>query len=352
MMKQKYWLYGILILAVIGIVLISGCVQKEAPLDGGEEETEPPTEVQIYKGIWAPMIIFQDKDYLSSNLQELKDMGVNALFVLATPPFTEADFKEIEEILSLEVVEKVREILPVEKEVIINIIQTAHNNGLKVGLTMGNPPAPENVDLEAINSKIIEYAELAEEYDVELFAPMDEAEKIFPENIGEWRQEIIQKIKEVYHGDVVWKGAGVGLPSEPRTEENLRNLAESPPGDFAGYDYIGNGIMLSPEEYTLEEYSQYVEEVLKFYAALAERDGCKGLIISEFGVLDTGSTLSDEEVARAHEIVLEKASGHDDVFGLFAFQEFLGVQVSGSPVHFFEENIKTGEVIKRWYAES
>jgi len=339
-----------IILILMLIIFISGCAQQESEK---VVEIEPSTEVQIYKGIWAPMIIFQDQDYLSSNLQELKDMGVNALFVMATPPFTEADFKRIEETLSLEVVEKVREILPVEKEIIINIIQTAHNNGLKVGLTMGNPPVPENVDVEAINSKIIEMAKLAEEYDVELFAPMDEAEKIFTQNpsIGEWRQEILPRIKEVYHGDVVWKGAGVGLPSEPRTEENLRAFAESPPGDFAGYDYIGNGIMLSPEQYTLEEYSQYVEEVLKFYAALAERDGCKGIIISEFGVLDTGSTLSDEEGARAHEIVLEKASGHDDVFGLFVFQEFLGVQVSGSPVHFFEESIKTGEVIKKWFKE-
>ena len=35
MPKQKYWLYGILILAVIGIVFISGCVEKER---GAEEE--------------------------------------------------------------------------------------------------------------------------------------------------------------------------------------------------------------------------------------------------------------------------------------------------------------------------
>jgi len=32
MPKQKYWLYGILILAVIGIVLISGCIQEEVAL--------------------------------------------------------------------------------------------------------------------------------------------------------------------------------------------------------------------------------------------------------------------------------------------------------------------------------
>jgi len=48
MSKQKYWLYGILILAVIGILLISGCIRQE-----GEKvaEKEPPIEVEPYKGI-------------------------------------------------------------------------------------------------------------------------------------------------------------------------------------------------------------------------------------------------------------------------------------------------------------
>ncbi len=28
--KQKYWLYGILVLAIVGIVFISGCITQEA----------------------------------------------------------------------------------------------------------------------------------------------------------------------------------------------------------------------------------------------------------------------------------------------------------------------------------
>ena len=80
--------------------------------------------------------------------------------------------------------------------------------------------------------------------------------------------------------------------------------------------------------------------------ALAERDGCKGVIVTEFGVL-MGGRWSEEEIARAYEIVLEK--GKDKIVGFFAFRfYFLEVDLPGVLI---EENLKTQEVIKRWFTE-
>jgi hypothetical protein len=100
----------------------------------------------------------------------------------------------------------------------------------------------------------------------------------------------------------------------------------------------------------LEEYSEYVELALKYWLAQAERDGCKGLIITEFGVLD-GMLVTQQESARAHEIVLEKANRHDKIFGFFANSDFLGLEIQGVPEFSIEENLKTQEVITRYFTE-
>lgn len=307
-------------------------------------------EVHIYKGIWTPTLLLQDENYLASNAQKLKDLGIDTVFILVPPPQYEEWLEKARESLPSELLERLEEVLPAHKEIIINSIADAHRNGLKVGLKMvfiWKPSFGMDMDTKLINSKIIEYAKLAEEYNVELFAPGGKPEEILGENIGEWRQEIISKVKKVYHGHIVWKGPGVGLPEGELNDEFFREIAEQPPGDYVGFDYIGFSPLMSPEVQTLEEYSQYVELALKYTLAQAERDGCKGVIITEFGVLD-GMHLSEEESARAHEIVLEKAKDYDKVFGFFANSDFLGAEVPG---WYLEENLKTQEVIKTYFTE-
>jgi len=297
----------------------------------------------VYKGIWPPLLFFEDPNYLASNIPKLKDMGINTVFLVAFPPFTEQGLEKVEEVFGSELMERVKELIPIEEQIVIDNIQTAHRNGLKVALTVGDIPAPESVDIETINSRIGEVARLAEEYDVELFTPLNEPDM---PNTGRWRQEILHRIKEVYHGEVSWNGAGVGLPSDKElNDEFFREIAEQPPGDYVGYDYIGFGSQLMPDQ-TLEEYSEYVEKSIDYMLAQAERDGCKGVIITEFGALIEIS-LSEEEMARAFEIVLEK--GKDKVSGFFVFRiNFLEVNVPGV---FFKENLKTQEVIKRYFTE-
>ncbi len=310
-------------------------------------------EAYVYKGIWMPALLFRDPNYLTSNMQKLKGMGINTIFIQVSPPQSEKWLEKVKIFFPPELVERIEEILPFEKELIIDNIETAHKNGLKVGLTISDlgltisdPPNIEEVDLEVLNSTIVEYARLAEKYEVELFAPMNEPGKILGENTGKWRQEILPRIKKVYQGDILWKGAGIGLPEKELTEEFLKELSEGPPGDFSGYDYRGFGSMLLPEGQTIEEYSQHVDDTLKYVLASAERDNCKGIMISEFGVLE-GGEWSEEEIARAHEIVLEK--GKDKVVGFFAFSDsFLGLELPGMVI---EENLKAQEVIREWFTE-
>ena len=311
----------------------------------------------LYKGIWFPTLLTEDQNEIASKMQKLKDIGVNAIFIQAFPPnpehWLEKALEKAKEVFPPELIKKIEEVIPIEKELIIANIQTAHRNGLKVGLTITKPsswlnktPKLEEIDLEALNSKIIEYAKLAEEYDVELFAPMNEPDEIFLGNTGKWRQEILPRIKEVYHGEIVWKGAGIGLPEKTLSEEFLKELSEEPPGDFLGYDYIGLSIAyIRDKGMTLEEYSEHIDNVLKYVLASAERDNCKGVIITEFSIME-GGPWSEEEVARAHEIVLER--GKDKVVGFFAM-DFLGGEIPGVPP--IKEDLKTEEVIKKWYNE-
>ena len=103
--------------------------------------------------------------------------------------------------------------------------------------------------------------------------------------------------------------------------------------------------MLHPEGRTLEDYPQYIDNVLKYELALAKRDGVKGIIVAEFGV-GRGGPWNEEEIARAHEIVLER--GKNKVVGFFTNSDFLGENLPG---WFIEEDLKTKEVIRKWFRE-
>lgn len=269
----------------------------------------PETEVQIYKGVWFPLV-------LPNSIAKAKDMGVNTVQLPIT--FRDSSLMDV----------------PFWKEIVVVNIQTAHRNGLKVALLPTFiPPFPEQreIDLEALNFKIIEYAKLAEKYGVEFFAPLGEPECIFGPSVSStWGQEILPRIKEVYHGEVIWRGS----LSQPHMIEQF--LYENYPTNFSGYDYIGTSI--TPRAgMDLEDFSYHVDEALDLILAFAEKDNVKGVMITEFGVWE-GDIRSEEDVARAHEIVLER--GENKVVGFFVLN-LLGLEVSG----------KTEEVIRRWYRE-
>ena len=274
--KKRLKLILIILIALVGLSIGGFFVWKyffasktSVPLLERIVKQKKEEEVYIYKGVWLPALVFREPNFLASNIQKLKGMGINTIFIEASPPQSERWLEKVKEFFPPELVERIAEILPSEKELIIDNIQIAHRNGLKVGLTISDlgltisdPPEMGEVDLEVLNSEIVEYAKLAEEYEVELFAPMNEPGKVFGENTGKWRQEILPKIKKVYNGEVIWKGAGIGLPEKELTEEFLKELSEGPPGDLSGYDYRGFSSMFIPRE-SLEPEEPMVVEVIE-----------------------------------------------------------------------------------------
>ncbi len=308
----------------------------------------PSTEVQVYKGTWTPTMFTKNTRKLVSDMKKLKGLGINTVFFQGAPPQVEHCLEGVPP--DSELVKIMKDIIPIHNELLISNIQTAHKNGLKVGLTMSKcMPQSKEISIEAWNSKVIEYAKLAEEHEVELFAPMNEPEVLFgPSASATWGQEILPKIREVYHGDVIWKGGAVGDILPDPGQPNSTN--------FSGYDYIGFTLGLASNAgMTMEDFSQQVDHSLDTIIGFAERDNVKGIMITEFYGLLPGAweknSWSEEKEARAHEIVLEKGKGK--VVGFFALDflgmSFFGGEKIGLPVS--ENTSQTQEVIKRYFTE-
>jgi len=343
----------IILLVLIGLSVGGFFVYKNITAPKVEKGVvpAPSTEVRIYKGIWTPTLLTKNTYKLASDMRKLKGLGMNTVFFQGFPPQIEHCLERFPP--DSELVKIMKEIIPIQEELLISNIQTAHKNGLRVALTMGKCSGgmglEDWIDLEAWNSKIIEYAKLAEKHEVEFFAPMNEPEVLFgPSASVTWGQEILPRIKEVYHGKIIWKGGAVG--------DILPDPGQPNPTNFSGYDYLGFTLGLeSNTGMTLEDFSQRVDHALDTIIGLAERDNCKGVMISEFYGLLPGkwekNSWSEEKEARAHEIVLRKGKGKVDGFFALDFLElsFLGEDIPGLSGP--EESSKTEEVIRKWFTE-
>jgi hypothetical protein len=305
----------------------------------------PSTKVRVYKGIWTPTLYTKNTRKLTSDMKKLKDMGVNTVFFQGAPPQVEHCLEGLPS--DSELVKMMKEIIPIHKELMISNIQTAHKNGLKVGLTMSKcMPKSEKISLEAWNSKVIEYAKLAEEHEVEFFAPMNEPESLFgPSASADWGQDILPKIREVYHGNIFWKGGSVNDIQPDPGQPNLTN--------FSGYDYLGFSLGVGTG--TIEGFSHRADYALERILDLAERDNCKGVMITEFyGNLPyrwEEREWNEEKEAMANEIILERGKGK--VVGFFAL-DFLGLSFFGDKIPRMpdpEKSLKTEEVIREWFTE-
>ena len=280
--------------------------------------TPPEEEVQVYKGFWCPFIIS------AHALAEMKDMGVNTVFIG----------------------------WGVTEEHAASLIQTAHKNGIKVAVCVGfDEPYPKSweIDVEAFNFQVIEAAKFAERLGVEFFSPLNELDDIFRENGARWGQEILPRIREVYHGKLIWKGCIFSPIAKSMGDIDYVENTFFPPGCFSGYDYIGFSITPFLPDRPLEKYyPQFVDNILDNVLAWAERDNCKGVMVTEFGAwglleMYGGPGCSEEEAARAHEIVLERGKGK--INGFFA------LNIPGGAVWGMEISGKTEEVFRKWYRE-
>jgi len=341
----------IILIVIVGLAVGGFFVYKNITVPKVEKGVvpAPSTQVRIYKGIWTPTLFMKNSYKLASEMRKLKSLGVNTVFFQGAPPQVEHCLEGLPS--DSELVKIMKDVIPIEKELMISNIQIAHKNGLKVALTMSKcMPKSKEISIEAWNSRVVELAKLAEEHEVEFFAPMNEPEVLFgPSASADWGQDILPKIKEVYSGKIIWKG---GAPGDIQPEHGPLNRT-----NFSGYDYFGFTLGVGSGPNTLEMFSQNVDHELDTMLGLAERDNCEGVMITEFyGRLPArweGRAWNEEKEARAHEIVLEKASKYDKVVGFFALDflglSFFGGEKIGLPVS--ENTLKTQEMIKRYFTE-
>jgi hypothetical protein len=172
--------------------------------------------------------------------------------------------------------------------------------------------------LENFTPIVLEWAEIAEQYGVALFSPGNELDKPFPQDlVASWLQNIIPEINDRYHGLTVAK---------------LKDVFDM---DFSGYDYVGFTTIG-------RKYSGGVKEQVDLAKDYAERDGARGVIISEFGwdvESDGDESVGEETQTKAIEQVFRESWGEVD--GYFVIAWLLpGYSVKGRPAE---------QVIEHWF---
>jgi hypothetical protein len=262
--------------------------------------TPPRGDVGVYKGIvkgdntgfWGLTILF--------SAPAIKEGGVN-IVIDEVPFFVDYDGN-------------VRE-FPFFRQIIMHNIKAAHRSGLRYGFVLQEtyiPGRPGGITIPERawptffpqwNEMILKYAALAERNGVEIFGPWVEGECALGleilveddsirgyEKASDWGQEILYKIKERYSGNVLWR-AGITQVGPERPDSNARwdTFRDEVYMNFTGYDYIGFTIypnwvadFVHGDPDSERRYRDYMNEVIDYLLEIAERDGCKGVIATEF----------------------------------------------------------------------
>jgi hypothetical protein len=164
-----------------------------------------------------------------------------------------------------------------------------------------------------------------------MFAPINEFDYALGVNrSSDWGQEILPKIKEKYHGKIVWKGA----LNYGRVEDFNIN--------FKGYDFIGSTILVGDNDF--DSFRNNTKKQIDTIRNFAERDGVKGVMITEFGIAvkENKKYLSEEDYVKSFQIIFEEGNGKISGYFVTDMPDFLGPPLRGS---------QREESIKEWYRE-
>ena len=207
------------------------------------------------------------------------------------------------------------------KQFIISQIVEAHEKGLQVYLipnfrhpSTSTERSLAETYLENFTPIVLEWADIAQQYGVALFSPGNELDKPFPRDlVAAWLHDIIPQINARYQGLTIAK---------------LKDVFDM---NFSGYDYVGFTNIGRKN-------SGGVREQVELAKKYADRDGARGVIISEFG-WNVRSDEGEETQAKTIEQVFRESWGEVD--GYFIISWLLpGYSVKGRPAE---------QVIKQWF---
>ncbi|RLI10790.1 hypothetical protein DRO42_00070 [Candidatus Bathyarchaeota archaeon] len=219
---------NLVLISVIVIVLVAGAFflydafylsrSEEAPSSppsaGEGEETEeeepsppqsaiiikpPNTTITKYKGLWLPFL--EEVRASLGDLDNIKLDGVN-IVAIGVKICVDGNVTECE-----------------SEDEIKDAISEFHKHGLKTFLLL-NPAHPDfGVDpysteatgkplLDKLTPLVLKWAEISEEYGVEVFAPVNEPQLLSYQDadaVSDWAQELLPKLRKVYHGKVAFR---------------------------------------------------------------------------------------------------------------------------------------------------
>ena len=268
----------------------------------------PPTELKIYRGIWMPALA---KEFLTgmdihpmSDVETLRKDGVNIVQLAPEVVVKQDGSIDFEAFQS-------------QAAAICQAMSYYHSAGFEVFLTLvvrygseGEPvPVPRSIVerpgfIQQYNSLVLEWAEVAQEYEVELFAPTLEPDYYLGgvEYAANWCQEILPLVRERYKGKLMVRLAFQDIALQ-HIDFNIQ-----------GYDVLG--ICIYPfDDTTLtvdrEKVKFFIDEALK----LASKYGVSA-VVTESGVWGKALSASEEVKAEAYRVVLEEGEGKLDGFFL------------------------------------
>jgi len=147
---------------------------------------------------------------------------------------------------------------------------------------------------KAYNEMALKWARLAEEHDVELFAPSCEMNLFLGwEKAAQWWQDILIPLRENYSGELVQKGE-ISWEKYGHEHGNLSYFEH-----FKGWDYVNTDFF--GEKETPEEYRGLIHETMGYLQELKQRYGAKGIILTEIGTPED-SEMYKKKATSAHEV--------------------------------------------------
>ncbi len=233
-------------------------------------------------------------------------------------------------------------------------IDRFHEAGLAVHLapttaTPGYPASvePNEMNLEHLSEDVLKWAETAETQQVELFSPLSQYNlALGTDAANRWSASVLPDIEAVYKGELAAKVVpDLDEPPPPGQPYDFEAL------DYHGYDYLMLDLFPTGEKFDEAAYRAYVAAVLDRAAAVAARDGLKGVLVGEFGGwrlqmgVDeiTGPALGNEGQALAASVILDEVE-RVGAFGAF----FQGWTTPGRGAR----NFPVEDTLKEYYGSS
>jgi len=242
------------------------------------------------------------------------------------------------------------------KKATIDRILRTHDAGLKVYLqiypefygTFGahagelemGPVTDQSLFMEDMEKVALEWAKIGGDLHLELFSPACELNVFLSwDNNMKWHREILPKLREVYHGEIVQKGELVWEKYKlyPKGDLSLYD-------HYADWDYVNSDIFESVNStQSFEDYRAYVNTTIHNLLLLKEKHNAKGILLGEIGIPESERAIF--HFRTLHGLNLEE---YRFMFWKILFEEAIG-KVDGFFFWGWDEYPSASELIKSYY---